>query len=97
MLTRNAPSTVLSVGRILLVVTALGLALTACGRRGPLEPPPGAKAGDANAVEFPEDKQTNTEIQNDSGSFSTSVTGRPAKTSRVIKPPKRDFVLDPLL
>lgn len=97
MLTRNTPLSALSVGRILLVATALALTLTACGRRGPLEPPPSVKSGDKNSVEYPEDKQTNTEIENQSGNFATSVTGKPAKTSRVIKPPKRDFVLDPLL
>jgi predicted small lipoprotein YifL len=82
-----------AVGRILLVAAALSLTLTACGRRGPLEPPPGAKGG----VEYPEDKQTNTELEAQPGTFSTSVTGKPAKSSRVIVPPKRDFVLDPLL
>jgi predicted small lipoprotein YifL len=86
-----------SLGRVLLVAAALSLTLSACGRRGPLEPPPGVKAGDKNSVEYPEDKQTNTELESQSGNFSTTVIGKPAKASRVIKPPKRDFVLDPLL
>ena len=94
---RNAPFAALSVGRVLLVAAALTLTLTACGRRGPLEPPPGVKSGDKNAVEYPEDKQTNAEIDAQAGTFASSVTGKPPKTSRVIKPPKRDFVLDPIL
>lgn len=83
----------LSLGRMLLLAGALTLTLTACGRRGPLEPPAGAK----NGVEYPEDKETQAETEASSGTFLTSPTGKPAKTNRVITPPKRAFVLDKIL
>lgn len=93
MLRTYAPSSRPPLGRLLLLAGLLALGLTACGRRGPLEPPPNVK----NGVEFPEDKQTQSEVDAQSGSFGTNPTGRPAKTQRKIIPPKRDFVLDPLL
>ncbi|CAN7548501.1 lipoprotein [Bosea sp. LjRoot90] len=84
------PQPRLKLGRTLLVVGLLGLALAACGRRGPLEPPPNAK----NAVDLP-DKQTGA-VEN---TFATDASplGKPPKTNKAITIPESSFVLDPLL
>lgn len=77
----------LKLGRTILVAGLLGLALTACGRRGPLEPPPNAK----NAIELP-DEDTGAVPVTDA-----SPLGKPKKTNRAIAIPEKPFVLDPLL
>lgn len=84
---------VLSFGRTLVLVALVGLTVAGCGRRGPLEPPPGVK----NGVEYPEDKETQAEADANSPVFNTAPGGRPAKASKAIVPPKRSFILDPLL
>jgi predicted small lipoprotein YifL len=77
--------------RTLMVAGLVVLALGACGRRGPLEPPPTADA----------DKNKPTSTINESvpneDAFATNQLGRPARTNRAITIPKRDFILDPLL
>jgi predicted small lipoprotein YifL len=90
---QNQSFDVSSFGRAVLLAALVGLAVAGCGRRGPLEPPPGAR----NGVEYPEDKETQVEAEADSPVFNTSPAGRPAKASKVIVPPKRSFILDPLL
>jgi predicted small lipoprotein YifL len=82
----------LKLGRALLVAGVLAVALCACGRKGPLEPPPNA----TGAVDLPDDQIGAKE--NDPASFgSASVLARPAKVNRVITVPDKPFVLDPLM
>jgi predicted small lipoprotein YifL len=78
--------------RPLILVAAMGLALAACGRRGALEAPPTAEAQ-------LKDRPTTTISESvlDENSFAASPLGKPARTSRDITIPKRDFILDPLL
>jgi predicted small lipoprotein YifL len=78
--------------RSLILVGAMGLALAACGRRGPLEAPPSAEAQ-------LKDRATTkvTDTVPDENAFATNQLGKPARTSREITIPKRDFFLDPLL
>lgn len=85
------PQSCLKLGRTVLVVGLLGLALAACGRRGPLEPPPNAK----NAIELP-DQQTGA-VENTFNATEASPLGKPAKRNKPIEIPEKPFVLDPLL
>jgi predicted small lipoprotein YifL len=79
------PYQTFKLGRVVVIAGCLALALGACGRRGPLEPPPGAK----NPVPLPEDQVTET--------INASPVAKPPKASRALTIPKRDFILDPLL
>lgn len=85
------PQSRLNLGRTMLVIGLLGLALAACGRRGPLEPPPNAK----NAIDLP-DKQTGA-VEDTFSSTDASPLGKPPKRNRPIEVPEKPFVLDPLL
>ncbi|KQU52490.1 hypothetical protein ASG72_06005 [Bosea sp. Leaf344] len=82
----------LKLGRALLLAGMLGLALTACGRKGPLEPPPNA----TNAMDLPDGQVGATESE-----FSSPTAGsplaKPPKAGRAITIPEKSFVLDPLL
>lgn len=82
----------LKLGRTLLVVGLLAVALGACGRKGPLEAPPNA----SGAVDLPDDQIGAKE--NDPASLgSASVLAKPARTDRKITVPNKPFVLDPLM
>lgn len=85
------PHSRLKLGRAIMVAGLLGLALTACGRRGPLEPPPNAK----NAIDLP-DQQTGA-VENTFNATEASPLGKPAKRNKAIEIPEKPFVLDPLL
>lgn len=85
------PQPRLKLGRTVLVVGLLGLALAACGRRGPLEAPPDAK----NAINLP-DQQTGA-VENTFNATDASPLGKPAKRNKPIEIPEKPFVLDPLL
>ena len=85
------PHSSLTFGRAVLLAGFLGLALTACGRRGPLEAPPDAK----NAVALP-DRQIGA-VENTFNATEASPLGKPAKRNRPIEVPEKPFVLDPLL
>lgn len=85
------PQPRLKFGRTVLVIGLLGLALAACGRRGPLEAPPDAK----NAVELPAE-QTGA-VENTFNATDASPLGKPAKRNKPIEVPEKPFVLDPLL
>ncbi|SEL74372.1 lipoprotein-attachment site-containing protein [Bosea lupini] len=85
------PHSRLTIGRAVLLAGLLGLALTACGRRGPLEPPPNAK----NAIDLP-DQQTGA-VENSFNATDASPLGKPPKRNRPIEVPEKPFVLDPLL
>lgn len=82
----------LKLGRTLLVVGLLAVALGACGRKGPLEPPPNA----TGAIDLPDD-QIGAKENDPSSLGSASVLAKPAKTDRKIAVPNRSFVLDPLM
>lgn len=82
----------LKIGRAILVAGLLGLALTACGRRGPLEPPPNA----ANAIDLPDQQIGAVENRVPSPSDASPLARAP-KTNRAITIPDRSFVLDPLM
>ena len=82
----------LKLGRTLLVVGLLAVALGACGRKGPLEPPPNA----TGAIDLPDD-QIGAKENDPSSLGSASVLAKPAKTDRKITVPNRSFVLDSLM
>ena len=86
------PQPRLKLGRTVLVVALLGLALSACGRRGPLEAPPNAK----NAIDLP-DKQTGAVENTAPTAMDASPLGKPPKANKAITIPESAFVLDPLL
>ena len=71
-------------------VLALGAGTSACGRRGPLEPPPGS-AQARKAAEQAEAKSDNPLGGAGGG------TGQSRRRPPPLERPKRDFVLDPLL
>jgi len=83
----------LKFGRTLLVVGLLGVALAACGRKGPLEAPPAAK----NAIDLPDSDTGAVEAEPGGGFAETSPLSRPSKANRAIKVPESSFVLDPIL
>lgn len=79
-------------GRAVLVVGCLVLALGACGRKGPLEPPPSA----TNAIDLPESQIGGAE--SDATALSqSSVLAKPPKANKKIEVPDVPFVLDPLM
>lgn len=82
----------LKLGRAILVAGLLGLALTACGRRGPLEPPPNA----ANAIDLPDDQIGAVDNRVPSPSDASPLARAP-KANRAITVPNKSFVLDPLM
>ena len=82
----------LSFGRTVLVVGCLALALGACGRKGPLEPPPNA----TNAIDLPASQIGG--VEGDAASLGqASVLAKPPKASKKIEVPNVPFVLDPLM
>jgi predicted small lipoprotein YifL len=89
-LTRN----LLSVSRALAIALVLPLALAACGRKGPLDPPPSAELPPAP----PPGPASSNFID------PTTPTGgaqqAPVQTTQaapVAQPPKKTFLLDPLI
>ncbi|WP_454655656.1 LPS translocon maturation chaperone LptM [Bosea beijingensis] len=82
----------LKLGRTLLVVGLLAVALAACGRKGPLEAPPNA----TGAIDLPDDQIGAKE--NDPASLgSASVLAKPPKANKAITVPDKPFVLDSLM
>lgn len=86
------PHFCLSLGRAVLVAGLLGLALSACGRKGPLEAPPNT----TGAIELPASQIGGSETEVPTPS-DVSPIAKPAKTNRAITIPDKPFVLDPLL
>jgi predicted small lipoprotein YifL len=87
--------------RGLLVITFIGLALAACGRQGPLEPPPGAVAttGPASPPAPGSGGPTGPRPFVGPGASSdaapdVAVVGQPRTAPRQ---PGKSFLLDPLL
>lgn len=74
----------------LLLSGAIVLALTVsgCGRRGPLEPPPGSVEAQQEAAEEKGETLSNVTIP---------PIGRGSRKTPPIRAPKEPFILDPLL
>ncbi|MFO1151552.1 MAG: lipoprotein [Alsobacter sp.] len=76
---------------ILVASLALAFALSGCGRKGPLEPPPGA----VNAKDNPLEEQ---EIDPEAPKpVVPSISPVGSKKGKPIKAPKEKFFLDPIL
>lgn len=75
--------------RFLLVSTLLVTGLTACGKRGPLEPPPGSEAA------RPKQEQTAATGAADERRPGETRLGGSKRTP--ITPPKRELLIDRLL
>jgi predicted small lipoprotein YifL len=82
----------LSVRSAIAVALLLPLTLGACGRKGPLDPPPSA------AIPSPPPAARTTYVD------PTTPTGRaqqvqpaPVQTTQAAPPPKKSFLLDPLI
>ncbi|MDJ1159566.1 lipoprotein [Chelatococcus sp. SYSU_G07232] len=71
--------------RLALVAAGLSLLVAACGRRGPLEPPPDPSA--------PKEEKA----EPGGGSMTPSPIGTPKKQPRATSVPNEPFILDPLL
>lgn len=77
-------------GRAILVAGVLSLVLSACGRRGALEPPPEPGAPQKQA-------QQSVDDDDDSATLLPSISPTPRKSPKGFKIPDKPFVLDPLL
>jgi predicted small lipoprotein YifL len=85
--------------RAALFLAAL-LSLQGCGRRGPLEPPPGASPATAPQAKVEDSGlPKNSEIAPIDAASTSSGTGQgqPANQAPPAKAPPRPFPLDPLL
>jgi predicted small lipoprotein YifL len=71
-------------------VVALGLA--GCGRKGPLEPPPGAVNAKENPLEEKEEVDANAPKP-----LIPAIQPVGSKKAKKIQAPKQPFILDPLL
>lgn len=81
-------SSSLSLSRAALVAGLLVLGLTACGRRGALEPPPDASA---------EAAETQTQVPTSDATLPSPVGTPRASARRGYTIPNKPFILDPLL
>jgi predicted small lipoprotein YifL len=79
----------------LCAIFACALALTACGRAGPLEPPPGPAAAPASQVQLtqPDGFPAPGSTQDAAAKSGFDAQGNPVATPSQ----KRSFILDPLL
>ena len=78
-----------SVPHLLCGALALTLALGGCGRRGPLEPPPGSLQAQQEAAEEKGEALSNVTIP--------PVGKGNSRKTPPIRAPKEPFILDPLL
>jgi predicted small lipoprotein YifL len=76
---------------ILVAGLALAFALAGCGRKGPLEPPPGAVNAKANPLE---EKEIDPEAPKP---VVPAITPVGSKKGKKIEAPKEKFILDPIL
>jgi predicted small lipoprotein YifL len=74
------------IGRQLVLVSLIALAVAGCGRRGTLEPPPGLAAPTATGDEKPV-----------AGGSDVALTPSKPHTPPPIQPGTQPFILDPLL
>ncbi|MGH6800720.1 MAG: LPS translocon maturation chaperone LptM [Methylocella sp.] len=78
---------------------ATGLSLASCGRRGPLEPPPGAPTSNAPLTGTPADYEAPAspgELAGQNTATSSSAEA-PAAANQPQRRPPKPFFLDPLL
>ena len=73
----------------LLLTAGLALSAAACGRRGPLEPPPGGRDIPGEDNQQPSDREEQAQAIN--------PLGQRPKRPPPIKPPNTPFVLDAIL
>ncbi len=71
-------------------LTVLALGLSRCGRKGPLDPPPGASAA-------PGTQQAQTQPQTPAGIFVSPAPAEDSQTAEAAKGPKKRIFLDGLL
>jgi predicted small lipoprotein YifL len=83
----------------LVLLAALSVSLAACGRRGPPEPPPMALAPTEDPLAASEDERDPSfaDQMPAPSIFSSGPAQSPNKRSRIIKAPKKPFILDPIL
>jgi predicted small lipoprotein YifL len=82
-------------GVALSTLVSLGLALSACGRAGPLEPPPGPAAVPASQAQLtqPDGSPAPGSTLDTAAKSGFDAQGNPVATPSQ----KRSFILDPLL
>ncbi len=81
-------------------VAAIALSLASCGRRGPLEPPPGAAVSSAPLTGTPGDYEAPANPGELAGQNTATSSGAEARRRRRKQAPPRarkPFLLDPLL
>jgi predicted small lipoprotein YifL len=71
-------------------LTVLALGLSGCGRKGPLDPPPGASAA-------PGTQQAQTQTPSPAGIFVAPAPAEESQAAEAAKGPKRRIFLDGLL
>jgi predicted small lipoprotein YifL len=81
----------------IVVAAVITLSLASCGRRGPLEPPPGAPASNAPRAGTPGDYEATANSGELSGQ--NTAAGAPGQAGAKQTPPpvRKPFLLDPLL
>jgi predicted small lipoprotein YifL len=83
-------------GRAVLLAGALALALSACGRRGPLEPP-GAQAAGAAPAAAGTTVEPEEERRQAGATIGSPAPGGRNAVRRGFTVPQQPFILDPLL
>jgi predicted small lipoprotein YifL len=80
-------------------IAAITLSLASCGRRGPLEPPPGAAVSNAPLTGTPGDYDVPANPGELAGQNAATPSGAAAPTAAKQPPPHqpKPFLLDPLL
>jgi predicted small lipoprotein YifL len=80
-------------------VAAIAFSLASCGRRGPLEPPPGAAVSNAPLTGTPGDYETPANPGELAGQNTAASSGAKAPAAAKQPPPHppKPFLLDPLL
>jgi len=83
----------------IVLVAAIALSLASCGRRGPLEPPPGAAISNAPLTGTPGDYEAPANPGELAGQNTATSSGAAAPAAAKQPPPHppKPFLLDPLL
>jgi predicted small lipoprotein YifL len=81
----------------LLLVAAMALSLASCGRRGPLEPPPGAPSSNAPLTGTPGDYGAPANELAGQNTATSSGAEAPAAAKQPPRRAPKTFLLDPLL